>query len=241
MVDFKEYSQKHIHFFSDSIPKLVEEMLGDTINFSIIDLGCGDGRFFYFLKKNGYFNRVKKIVGVDLSQERLNRAKKHFPEIQTMIADVCNLSKVKNSTFDFVISNQVIEHVNNDYKMVREIKRILKNGGQAYVSSVMKKKYGFYIYRNNGVFVLDPTHVREYKSEMEFDEIFEKNNLKILHTNKNQVKFSIVDLCVRSMIKFGMINSDNTDFVNRKIVKWFRNHFKIPILGYFTIEAVCQK
>ena len=45
MVDFKEYSQKHIHFFSDSIPKLVEEMLGDTINFSIIDLGCGDNGF----------------------------------------------------------------------------------------------------------------------------------------------------------------------------------------------------
>jgi len=241
LLNFKHYSHTHIHFFDDNIPELVVKMLDNNNSFSIIDIGCGDGRFFYFLKNRGYFGRTKRIVGVDLSEKRLSRVKKLFPEVETMLSDVCNLSEVSNSSFDFVISSQVIEHVNDDNKMIKEIKRILKTGGKTYISSVIKKKYGFYIYRKNGDFVLDPTHVKEYKSEKEFFRLFERNNLKILYTNKKRVKFPVIDLFVRFMIKINFLDPENTNFMNNEIVRWVRNRIKIPIIGYSNIEVVCEK
>ena len=73
--------------------------------------------------------------------------------------------KSENEIFDVVISSQVIEHVSDDNELLKEIGRLLKSDGIAYISTVIKKWYGFYIYRNGGKFRLDPTHVKEYPSK----------------------------------------------------------------------------
>ena len=59
--------------------------------------------------------------------------------------------------------------------MVNEIKRLSKSGGVIYVSSVIKKSWAIYKYKNNGKFVLDPTHEREYKNIDGFLNLFKKD------------------------------------------------------------------
>ena len=38
------------------------------------------------------------------------------------------------STVDFVVANQILEHVENDYTAMKEVKRVLKNGGKFIVT-----------------------------------------------------------------------------------------------------------
>jgi len=61
--------------------------------------------------------------------------------------------------------------------MLRETRRILKPGGLLYTSTVIKKMVGGLDLLEKR-FKLDPTHVKEYKSEKEFLKLLKKAGLK---------------------------------------------------------------
>lgn len=65
------------------------------------------------------------------------------------------LEGIRDNSFDFVISFQVIEHIQNDHLFVEEIARVLKPGG-AFILTTPNKKMS--LTRN-------PWHVREYTIE----------------------------------------------------------------------------
>lgn len=63
----------------------------------------------------------------------------NLPFVKGVISDALNVKQLPDSSFDFVICAQSIEHVENDRALVLGIKRLLKSGGFAYISSVIKK------------------------------------------------------------------------------------------------------
>ena len=69
----REYSDR-IQFFTESVPALLDEALGQTDWKNILDLGCGDGALLYALDKKGYF-KGKTVYAIDLSEQRINSAK----------------------------------------------------------------------------------------------------------------------------------------------------------------------
>ena len=78
--------------------------------------------------------------------ERIERLKKFCSFARGIIGDACNLQQMPDNSFDVAISSQVIEHVPDDSRMFKEVYRILKPTGYFYVSTVIKKQYGIWIY-----------------------------------------------------------------------------------------------
>ena len=130
---FKEYSEKHVHFIDLSVPEMLEDLLRrlneQNKQYSLIDLGCGDGRLLHALYSKGLLKNASKIIGVDISIERIEKMKKLCPFAKGIIADVCDLKQIPDNSFDVAISSQVIEHVPDDSKMLKEVYRILNQAG----------------------------------------------------------------------------------------------------------------
>ena len=100
----------------------------------ILDFGCGNGKVL-----NRCLNyKVKKVYGIDLSEQAINIAKKVVNNNQ--LQDKCNylyggidlLKKVNDNTYDGVILFNIIDNLKpNDAKFVlKEIYRILKSKGK---------------------------------------------------------------------------------------------------------------
>ncbi len=167
-----EYSNNFFQKVEGSVvPSMIKNLLNKKKIKKIIDLGCGDGGIINAISKK---YKDKKITGVDISPRRIKTLKQKFPKYDFYCKDVCS-TKLKKSSFDLIICTQVIEHIENDKKLLKEIYRILKKNGYLYISSVLKKPWAIYKYRNrHGKFALDPTHEYEYKSKEEFTNLFRR-------------------------------------------------------------------
>lgn len=96
-----------------------------------LDVGCADGYFtgHYLLKypdTEGY--------GIDLSEAIIEQAKNMYPEGHFQQSDVYELPFEDNS-FDLVYAAEIIEHLIDPERAMREIHRVLKKGG-CYVMTV---------------------------------------------------------------------------------------------------------
>ena len=239
--NFKEYSIKNLHFYDDSSPDLLRKGLHLTnqtvVKPAILDLGCGDGRLIYVLNKNELFKNESKIVAVDLSEDRIKRLKECLSFVQAIKSDALNVDLPRGS-FDFVICSQLIEHLDSDETLLREVKRLLQPNGVLFISSVVKKKYAAYIYFKNGRFLLDPTHIKEYKSAEAFEDLLKKADFEIIEVKMNQVKYPVIDLFIRLLIRYGL-NLENGFFEKHKTLVLLRK-FSVPIIGYKNIDVLAQ-
>lgn len=240
---FRDYSKKHVQFYDESFPAFLElgfALVSAVEKSSIVDLGCGDGRLLFALHQKGLLNGFSEIVGVDISAERIERLKKNLPFVNGCVSDASNVKDCLSSFFDYVICSQVIEHVRDDVALVAEINRLLKCGGVAYISSVVKHWYGVYFYFNNGSFRLDPTHVREYSSIAGFVSSLNRGGFKVIDIKTRQVMFPLLDLFVRLFVKLGLVEPD-AGFFKKHIFLSKLRILRIPVLGYKTVEAIVKK
>ncbi len=106
----------------------VKELVKDKF---ILDLGCGIGEGTSLLS-----SVARKVIGTEIDKNRLIKAQNYFKNdnIDYLVADGCDLS-FKDKTFDAVVSLEVIEHLKDQDNFLSEIKRVLKEGGTAIVST----------------------------------------------------------------------------------------------------------
>jgi len=242
---FQSYSAFHVHFYDYKVPRLLEGVLLEKSRrgrFSVLDLGCGDGRLLFSLQFQGLLKNVDRVVGVDISETRVRRLVENVSGVIGVVSDACKVEELEDGSFDVIICSQLIEHVPNDYALLREIKRLLKEDGWVYISSVIRKPHGFWLYRRDGQFRLDPTHVREYASKEAFLLLLEKEGFNPRKVSHDKVKYSIVDLLVRALITIGMYEPEGTQtiFLTRRHLARFRRRLELPVLGYERIEVLAS-
>lgn len=124
---------KNNSYHSRHIIKLIE-ILNSNINASILDHGCGSCSTLLYLFCLGY----KDIWGVDVSceEKKINFFLKNICDVKE--ERIFNLQDSKlnfeDNKFDLIISQQVLEHVKYDQKliMIEEQSRVMKRGAFAY-------------------------------------------------------------------------------------------------------------
>ena len=91
-----------------------------------LDLGCGDGILTDILFKQ--MKRTPRLVGVDPDPLETEAARKYafYEQIHTCGGDSI---PVNADTFDYVISNSVLEHIPDLEPVIAEVSRVLKPGG----------------------------------------------------------------------------------------------------------------
>jgi len=229
-MNIEKYSKLAPQYYTNELPNILEKLLRSHHFTNILDYGCGDGSIIYSLYKRNLI-RDSIINAVDLSVSRVKQVKKTFPKVIARVDSAETLKTVKSNSIDLLISTQVIEHV-DDKKMETAMKRVTAKNATIYLSTVFKKWYGWYFYRNNSRWVLDPTHLREYTKDSQLLNILVKD-FKVVANKKTLQWFPIIDFVAKRIGFCG----HNTDLFLWK----FLRSIKVPIPGYYNWELVLIK
>ncbi|EKD93500.1 MAG: methyltransferase type 11, partial [uncultured bacterium] len=136
--------KSNVHFF---IPKQVK----------ILDIGCGFGESLAFHKSRGC-----EVWGVE--------ADKNVEFLREVYGEKIKIGEFRKENFpeayfDFIALNQVIEHLKNPEKLLRDLKELLKPGGQLIVSTPNPLSAGRKIFGGKWLHWHVPYHVSFFSSK----------------------------------------------------------------------------
>jgi len=229
-VKVQEYS-KRSQFFTGHVPLLLAEIMRSENWQSCLEMGCGDGSLVRALDEQGYL-AGKSACAMDISRERMGLVREAGTAIMGLVGDV-SATPVRDGSIDLIITSQVIEHVDDDGAMVSEMHRLLRKDGVAYISTIFKKWYGWYFYRCNGRWTIDPTHVREYTEDSQLLAKLVGSGFSISTNQKSLDGRPIMDAVLRRL------GASRGVYKNR-FLRSLRS-IELPIPGYYIWEIVCRK
>ncbi len=119
------YWQTTAPFVSDRERELCEKAflpLGERV----LDLGCGEGATLYHL------NGPPGAVGIDLFEDKLKFAEARLPHCRFVVGSACELP-FEAGSFDHVLVRDVIHHIEEPERLVRECLRVLAPKGRVDV------------------------------------------------------------------------------------------------------------
>ena len=101
---------------------------------NILDAGCGEGYLSRIFAKSG-----ASVVAVDFSKNMLDIARKKTPKEHNIKYHYGNCEKLEfldDESFDIIVSNMVIQDLENYKAAIKEMYRLLKSGGN-FVFSIL--------------------------------------------------------------------------------------------------------
>jgi len=162
---------------------------------NLLEIGCGVGRGMEVM-----INSCAHYTGLDKNEDLLNELQQIYQHATFIHQNIPPLYNLEDNTFDWVITFQVIEHIQNDDLFIKEIYRVLKPGGKVIVTTPNKK---LSLTRN-------PWHIREYfPKELEnlLKKYFNKLDLKGIHGNEKVMGYYEENKkSVRKVMKWDILN-----------------------------------
>ena len=141
----------------------------------IIDLGCGTGWLTAIVAQFG------PSIGVDLSDEAVREASRKYPFVSFFQTDISSWNYPKGQ-FDIVISQEVIEHVENQAAHLDIAAELLRSGGYLILTTP-----------NARTFYAMPRETRESWSNQPIENWLTKKELsELLERSFCQVKVSTI-------------------------------------------------
>jgi len=105
----------------------------------ILDFGCGDGAFTRKLHKKG-----RTIYGCDIDSLQIKKAKQRSKHISYRLILPGKKTPYKNNMFDTITLMGVLEHVESEEVLLRELYRILKPDGELFIYVLNKGLTGLF-------------------------------------------------------------------------------------------------
>ncbi|OGK09772.1 hypothetical protein A2767_05800 [Candidatus Roizmanbacteria bacterium RIFCSPHIGHO2_01_FULL_35_10] len=199
---------------------------------TILDIGCSTGIFLHEAEKLGW-----KTYGTDLSEWSINFAKNVY-HLKNVFQGTLEKQKFKSNFFDCIVILDVIEHVTDPGKLLKEANRLLKKDGilclvtpdiGSPTAKIMKESWWH----------IRPPHLFYFTSHS-IKKLLEKNNFSILKKNRYTWYFSIDYLWKRvKKIKNPVFN-----FLNLLLEKTFINMVKkwvVPVNLFDSMEVYASK
>lgn len=190
----------------------------NMISGKVLEIGCGEGYGMSILAP-----KSTKYMAIDKFNTHIDSSLSDFDKIKFKQMNVPPFVGIEDSSFDFVVSFQVIEHIQDDDFFSREIFRVLKPGGKLILTTPNIKMS---LTRN-------PWHIREYTAQElkgVFQNIFHVVDVKGIfgndtvmeyyNANKKSVqkitRFDVLNLQYRLPRKVLQIPYDILNRMNRK-------------------------
>ena len=216
-----------------------EQFIFESINpeagDKVLDIGCGLGYFTQLLAKRG------SVCGIDLDRESLEFAHKHCGA-SFLLSDALSLP-FKNSTFDYILASEVIEHIPDEKIFLKELKRVTKKGativlttpsldGLLHVSNICHESGTEY-------------HYKEGYSKKELTEILESAGFEVVRIEYNMSFFTrilmeIIKLGYRAKYSSFEKQSDVLKSSNSAIFKVYKIVFPVFML-FIYIDSKLSK
>jgi len=145
----------------------------------ILDIGGYDGEISYRLK-NIFPNLKITVVDIDKSGLKLAREK----GLNTLYAQALELP-IKDNQVNVVLCLDLIEHVKEDSRLIKEISRVLKKDGKVILTTPMRDGVSFPFLSKQKIETINKSwgHVRKGYSLKELEELFKNDNLMIIKTS----------------------------------------------------------
>jgi len=188
---------------------------------NVLELGCGEGRGVEIIAP-----KCDDYLGVDKIGSLAEHLRATYPNFTFRQMVFPPLSQLMDSSYDVVVSFQVIEHLKRDKEFLHEICRVLKPGGTAILTTPNIKK----------TLTRNPWHIREYTARQLMDlafPIFEEVKIngitgskrlwKYYESNKRSVKritrFDVFNLQYRLPAGLLRVPYDIMNRMNRNKLK----------------------
>jgi len=121
------------HGNSEDLDNYILENSPIDKDFSILDLGCGDGRFLSKIRKK---SSASTLTGIDISENMIDTANnRRITNCNFYVGDSESLI-AKDCSIDIVFCLNSFHHYPNPKLVVKEIKRVLKPGGKMIIGEV---------------------------------------------------------------------------------------------------------
>jgi malonyl-CoA O-methyltransferase len=120
------------HVEDNPIKKLSDEFikseLPDLKGKSVLDAGCGTGRFCVIALEQG----ATSVKGMDLSPKMIEEAKKNCPRAEFECADLSKTDLIEK--YDVIICGLVLGHIENVEPVLKNFVSALKPGGHVLLT-----------------------------------------------------------------------------------------------------------
>jgi SAM-dependent methyltransferase len=215
---------------------------------------CSPGKVLDLPAGPGYLLRDLKAIGFDGVAGEIDETLHCFPDIQYRKIDMTSAFDFPAASFDYVVSVEGIEHIENHFAFLREVRRVLKPGGKLILTtpnvSSLESRFKFFLSGFHQLaekpIPLDTENIYfEHINPIPFHQLYfacEKSGLKIreLKTRRYRkgsmlmyalfypfVRWSIYSACFRREK-----NSERRE-ANRDLYRWLTS--KENLLGSHTI------
>ena len=225
----------------------IDDILKDKL---VLDVGCGAaGKSLYFAQMG-----AKKVTGIDVVEkykieaEKLAIEKGLQDKFEFLLADAAKLPFPENS-FDTIIMNDAMEHVDSPEKVLKECLRVLKKGGKLFINfPPYNHPFGAHLSDVINMpwvhlFFSDKTLINVYKDLVtKYPDFKDRINFRISKKQNGQEYFSYINKM--TIARFNSILaklSCNTIYYNEEPLRSILNcPAKMPILKeYFVKMVVC--